>query len=71
MTPPTATLTRPAPVPVTIGLRPPAEVTGTLPPVPLPTPSVAEGTFQVIDDLDVDVAESAGCSCSAGDDQPY
>lgn len=70
MTPPTAPLTRPAPVPVTIGLRPPDQATGTLP-VPLPPPSVAEGTFQIIDDLDADVAESAGCSCSAGDDQPY
>ncbi|MBJ6634026.1 hypothetical protein ACW69H_22270 [Streptomyces sp. SS10] len=28
-------------------------------------------TFRIIGDLDVDVAESAGCSCSAGDDQPY
>jgi hypothetical protein len=70
MTPPTATLTRPAPVPITIGLRPPAEATGTLP-VPLPTPAIAGGTFQIIDDLDSDFAESAGCSCSASDDQPY
>ncbi|GHF15151.1 hypothetical protein GCM10014715_83080 [Streptomyces spiralis] len=70
MTPPTAAPTRPAPVPVTISLRPPAQTPGTLP-VPLPPPSVPEGTFQVIDDLDLDVAESAGCSCSAGDDQPY
>ncbi|MFF4845535.1 hypothetical protein [Streptomyces collinus] len=70
MTPITATPTRPAPVPVTIGLRPPAEATGGLP-VPLPPSSIAEGTFQVIPDLDIDVAESAGCSCSAGDDQPY
>ncbi|MGW1621572.1 hypothetical protein [Streptomyces sp. NPDC002172] len=70
MTPPTATVTRPAPVPVTIGLRPPTEATGELP-VPLPTPSVPEGTFQIIADLDADVADSAGCSCSASDDQPY
>ncbi|MFD7438841.1 hypothetical protein [Streptomyces sp. NPDC059861] len=57
-------------MPLTIGLRPPAEATGTLP-VPLTPPPVAEGTFQVIDDLDGDVAEAARCSCSAGDDQPY
>jgi hypothetical protein len=61
MTPPTAALTRPAPVPVTIGLRPPAEITDTLP-VPLPIPAVAEDTFHIIDDLDGDFAESAGCS---------
>ncbi|MEV5087960.1 ATP-binding protein [Streptomyces griseoincarnatus] len=59
-----------APVPVTIGLRPPTEATGTLP-VPISAPPVPEGTFRIIGDLDVDVAESAGCSCSAGDDQPY
>ncbi|MGW1728898.1 hypothetical protein ACWCQK_39295 [Streptomyces sp. NPDC002306] len=70
MTPPTATATRPAPVPVTIGLRPPAEATGALP-VPLPAPVIPEGTFQIITDLDADVADSAGCSCSASDDQPY
>ncbi|MFE7854166.1 hypothetical protein [Streptomyces sp. NPDC057403] len=70
MTPPTATFTRLAPVPVTIGLRPPGDATGTLP-LPLPTPAVAEGTFQIIDDLDGAFAESAGCSCSASDDQPY
>ncbi|MFC8822478.1 hypothetical protein [Streptomyces rochei] len=70
MTPTSATLTRPAPVPVTIGLRPPTETTATLP-VPISAPPVPEGTFQIIGDLDVDVAESAGCSCSAGDDQPY
>ncbi|MFD5661515.1 hypothetical protein [Streptomyces hirsutus] len=70
MTPSIATLTQPAPVPVTIGLRPPAEATGTLP-VPITPPQVAEDTFQIIGDLDADVAETAGCSCSAGDDQPY
>ncbi|GAA2575231.1 MULTISPECIES: hypothetical protein [Streptomyces] len=70
MTPTSTTLTRPAPVPVTIGQRPPTEATGTLP-VPVSTTPIPEGTFQLIDDLDVDVAESAGCSCSAGDDQPY
>ncbi len=70
MTPTSATLTRPAPVPVTIGLRPPTEATGTLP-VPVSAPPAPEGTFRIIGDLDVDVAESAGCSCSAGDDQPY
>ncbi|MFE5599839.1 hypothetical protein ACFQ8O_11700 [Streptomyces coelicoflavus] len=70
MTPTSAALTRPTPVPVSIGLRPPTEATGTLP-VPISAPPVPEGTFQLIDDLDVDVAESVGCSCSAGDDQPY
>lgn len=65
MTPTSTTLTRPAPV--TIGLRPPTEATGTLPITPPPVP---EGTFQIIADLNIDVAESAGC-CSAGDDQPY
>ncbi|MFH8453907.1 hypothetical protein ACH4CD_32245 [Streptomyces fungicidicus] len=70
MTPASTTLTGPAPVPVTIGLRPFTEATGTLP-VPLSTPPVPKGTFQIVGDLDVDVAESAGYSCSAGDDQPY
>ncbi|MGW1675561.1 hypothetical protein [Streptomyces sp. NPDC002324] len=70
MTISTLSITRPAPVPVTIGLRPPAEATGALP-VPISPPPVAEGTFQIIGDLDGDVAESASCSCSAGDDQPY
>ncbi|MEU2901056.1 hypothetical protein ACWC4E_33150 [Streptomyces sp. NPDC001273] len=70
MTPTSTTLTRPAPVPVTIGLRPPAEAAGTLP-VPIPTPPVPEGAFQIIGDLNIDVAESAGGSPSAGDDQPY
>ncbi|MFF4259375.1 hypothetical protein ACFY1L_50265 [Streptomyces sp. NPDC001663] len=40
-------------------------------PVPVNPPPVADGEYRTIDDLDVDVAESAGCSCSAGDDQPY
>ncbi|MER5402216.1 hypothetical protein [Streptomyces sp. NPDC002599] len=70
MTPPTTTLKRPAPVPVTIGVRPPTQATGILP-VPLSAPAVPEGTFQIITDLDADVADSAGCSCSASDDQPY
>lgn len=70
MTTTTPTLTRPAPMPVTIARRRPAEATGPLP-VPINPPLVADGDFRIIDDLDVDVAESAGCSCSAGDDQPY
>jgi hypothetical protein len=70
MTPTSATLNQPAPVTVAIGLRPPAAATGTLP-VPINPPPIAEDTFLVIADLDGAVAESASCSCSAGDDQPY
>ncbi len=71
MTPPTATLAPSSePVMVTIGRRPPAEATGALP-VPIKHSSIGDGEFRIIADLDVGVAESAGCSCSAGDDQPY
>ncbi|MEV8597321.1 hypothetical protein [Streptomyces sp. NPDC052012] len=70
MTHANATLTRPEPVPVTIGLRPPAETTGALP-LPINPPQVADGEFLIITDLDADVAESAGCNCSASDDNPY
>lgn len=70
MSPSAATITRPAPVMVTICRRPHAEATGTLP-VPIKSNPIGKDEFRIITDLDVDVAESAGCSCSAGDDQPY
>ncbi|MEU1252677.1 hypothetical protein ACWHLZ_01680 [Streptomyces chartreusis] len=66
--PPSATLTR-EPVLLTIGRRP-AEATGTLP-VPVTPPPIGETEFRVIADIDGDVAQAAGCSCSAGDDNPY
>jgi hypothetical protein len=70
MIPPTAALAPPRqPVPVTIGLRPPAEPTGILP-VPLTVAPIGDEEFQIIADLD-EAAEGAECSCSAGDDQPY
>ncbi len=69
MTPTSTTLTRPAPVPFTIGLRPPTEATGTLP-VPVSTTPIPEGTFQPIDDLDVDVAESAVCAARPATTSP-
>jgi hypothetical protein len=56
-------------VPVTIGLRPPAEPTGILP-VPLTVAAIGDDEFQIVADLD-EAAEGAECSCSAGDDQPY
>ncbi|NUP44029.1 MAG: hypothetical protein HOY76_45150 [Streptomyces sp.] len=70
MTPPTAALAPSRkPVPVTIGLRPPAEPTGVLP-VQLTVAPISDHEFQIIADLD-EAAEGAECSCSAGDDQPY
>ncbi len=70
MTPPTATLTRPEPVMVTIGRRPPAASSDTLP-VPVQVPTIGKGEFRIIVDVDGDVAQAAGCNCSAGDDNPY
>lgn len=69
MTPPTTLLTRPGPVPVTIGLRPPAEAVGALP-VSLKVSPIGDDEIRIIADLD-EAAEAAECSCSAGDDQPY
>lgn len=69
MTPTSTTLTRHAPVPVTIGLRPPAEAAGTLP-APIPTPPVPEGAFQIIGDLNIDVAESAGAAARLATTSP-
>lgn len=69
MTPTSATLTRPAPVLVTIGLRPPTEAAGNLP-VPITPPPVPEGTFQIIGDLDIDVAESAGAAARPATTSP-
>jgi hypothetical protein len=70
MTPPTAAPAPPrTPVPVTIGLRPPAEPTGTMP-VPLTAVPIGDDEFQVIADLD-EAVEGAECTCSDGDDQPY
>ncbi|MFE6829232.1 hypothetical protein ACFVFJ_44250 [Streptomyces sp. NPDC057717] len=70
MTPPTATIAPPRePVLLTIGTRPPARATATLP-LPLTATPIRTDEFQIIADLDV-AAEGARCSCSAGDDQPY
>lgn len=69
MTPPTAMLTRPAPVPVTISTRPPAAAVGALP-VPVLVTPIGDQEVQFISDIET-LAEAAGCSCSAGDDQPY
>ncbi|SFE78475.1 hypothetical protein [Streptomyces mirabilis] len=70
MTPPTATLPRPEPVMVTIGRRPAVAASGILP-VPVQVPAIRKGDFQIIGDVDGDVAQAAGCNCSAGDDNPY
>ncbi|MCX5597181.1 hypothetical protein OOK29_03440 [Streptomyces phaeochromogenes] len=70
MTPPTATRTRPEPVMVTIGRRPAIAASDILP-VPVQVPAISEGEFRIINDVDGDVAQVAGCNCSAGDDNPY
>jgi len=70
MTPPTATQTRPEPVMVTIGRRPAAAARGVLP-VPAQVPAISKDEFRIIGDVDGDVAQAAGCNCSAGDDNPY
>lgn len=70
MNPSTATLPRPEPVMVAIGCRPLAASTRTLP-VPVQVPAIGKGEFRIIGDVDGDVAQAAGCNCSAGDDNPY
>ncbi|MEV2214642.1 hypothetical protein AB0H86_24840 [Streptomyces sp. NPDC050997] len=70
MTPPATTLTRPEPVTVTIGRRPAVAASDTLP-VPVKVPEISEGEIRIIGDVDGDVAQVAGCNCSAGDDNPY
>jgi hypothetical protein len=70
MTPSTTALTRPEPVMVTIGRRPAVAASGMLP-VPVQLPVVSKGEFRIIGDVDGDVAQVAGCNCSAGDDNPY
>ncbi|MDQ0761948.1 hypothetical protein [Streptomyces canus] len=64
------TLTRPEPVMVTIGRRPPEATASTLP-IPVTPPAIADNEFRVIADVDGEVVETAGCSCNASDDQPY
>jgi hypothetical protein len=63
-------LTRSEPVIVTIGRRPAVAASDMLP-VPVRVPAVGEGEFRIIGDVDGDVAQVAGCNCSAGDDNPY
>ncbi|WP_405612620.1 hypothetical protein [Streptomyces sp. NBC_00076] len=70
MTPSTATLPRLEPVMVTIGRRPVAAASGTLP-VPVQVPAIGKGEFRIIGDVDDDIAKAAECNCSAGDDNPY
>lgn len=69
MTPPTATATRPEPIPLTIGRRPPSESAGTLP-LPVDVDPIGEDTFEIIGDLDK-ASEATMCNCSASDDNPY
>jgi hypothetical protein len=57
-------------VPVSIGRRPPRAAVGALP-VAIDLTAIGDDEYQIISDLDGDIAEAAGCSCSAGDDQPY
>ncbi|GAA2520679.1 hypothetical protein GCM10010276_83910 [Streptomyces longisporus] len=70
MTPPTATPSRPEPVMVTIGRRPDVTATRILP-VPVQIPAISRGEVRIIGDVDMEVAQAAGCNCSAGDDNPY
>jgi hypothetical protein len=70
MTPPTTAMPRPEPVMVTIGRSPAVAASGTLP-VPVQVPVVSMGEFRIVGDVDGDVAQAAGCNCSAGDDNPY
>ncbi|MEU6139078.1 hypothetical protein ABZ848_01820 [Streptomyces sp. NPDC047081] len=70
MTSPNATLPTSEPVVLTIGRRPPVDAGGMLP-VPVQVPTIGKGEFRIISDIDGDVAQAAGCNCSAGDDNPY
>lgn len=69
MTPPTASATRPVPVPVTIGRHPPAGAAATLP-VPVSVEPIGDDEYQIIGDLDKE-SEATMCNCSASDDNPY
>lgn len=52
---PTAAPARPAPRPVPVAISP---------------RPLADDEFRIVTDLD-ELTEGAGCSCQAGDDQPY
>ncbi|MFJ9628880.1 hypothetical protein ACIRU8_14385 [Streptomyces sp. NPDC101175] len=78
------TMERTGPVPVTISRRPLtdgpwlaalAPRTGTdappTPPVAIEPPPIGEDEIRIITDMDGEIFSAAGCSCSAGDDQPY